>query len=220
MDILLSLIGLVILVFSAILHELAHGIVADKLGDPTPRLSGRLTLDPRPHIDPFMSILLPGMMFLSGSPIIFGGAKPVPVDPFNLKEGRKDIALVALAGPLTNILLALAAGLLLRFLFSGYNYMDFLNGVQTQAEIVPYLIFSIMHLNLLLAIFNLLPIPPLDGSKVFSLILPEKEALTYLSIGRFGTLILLFLLFFPIAGFSLQALIGKLLSFAANLLLR
>ncbi|MBI2033277.1 MAG: site-2 protease family protein, partial [Candidatus Levybacteria bacterium] len=90
------LLLLLILIYSAILHEIAHGYVADRLGDPTARLSGRLTLNPIPHIDPFMTILLPLLLIMSGSPIIFGGAKPVPVDPFNLKEGRKDIAIVAL----------------------------------------------------------------------------------------------------------------------------
>src|SRR6266480_5265448 len=107
------LIGLIILIFSAILHEIAHGYVADRLGDPTARLAGRLTLNPVKHIDLFWTILLPLFFFLSQSPILFGGAKPVPVDPFNLKEGRKDIALVSLAGPLTNILLALLASICL-----------------------------------------------------------------------------------------------------------
>ena len=107
------LFSLPILLFSAILHEVAHGLVADRLGDPTPRLMGRLTLNPKSHIDPFMSIALPLLLMLSGSPLIFGAAKPVPVDPFNLKEGRKDVALVALAGPLTNVLLAIFSSFLL-----------------------------------------------------------------------------------------------------------
>ncbi|MBI2036174.1 site-2 protease family protein, partial [Candidatus Microgenomates bacterium] len=94
------IIGLIILIYSAILHEVAHGFVAERLGDPTARLMGRLTLNPKPHIDPMMSIALPLILILSGSPIIFGAAKPVPVDPFNLKEGRKDMSIVALAGPL------------------------------------------------------------------------------------------------------------------------
>ena len=95
MDLILSLI---IILFSAILHEIAHGYVAERFGDPTARLMGRLTLNPRKHIDPIMSILLPLVLILSGSPVIFGAAKPVPIDPFNLKEGRKDVALVSLSG--------------------------------------------------------------------------------------------------------------------------
>lgn len=199
------ILTLAILLFSAILHEVAHGYVADRFGDPTARLAGRLTLNPKSHIDPFMSILLPLLLVFSGSPIIFGAAKPVPVDPFNFKEGRKDMALVALAGPLTNILLAISASLLLRLPFLPSIFYDLFSTVVT--------------LNLLLAIFNLLPIPPLDGSKVAALLLPEDKANAYLSLGQFGILILFFLLLFPIGGFSLGRFIFQLLSFSKNLLL-
>ncbi|MBI4079275.1 MAG: site-2 protease family protein [Candidatus Levybacteria bacterium] len=203
-------IGLAILIYSAILHEIAHGFVADRLGDPTARLSKRLTLDPRPHIDPFMSILLPLLLIVSGSPVIFGAAKPVPVDPFNLKEGRKDLALVSLAGPLTNILLAIAASLLYRFL----DWIPVLI-----PGFVGFFLITIMQYNVLLAVFNLLPIPPLDGSKVFAMLLPDKEARAYLSLGSIGIFILFFLLLFPIDGFSLGKFIFDLMSFAQSLLL-
>lgn len=210
------LLTLAILLFSAVLHEVAHGYVADRFGDPTARLAGRLTLNPKSHIDPFMSILLPLLLALSGSPIIFGAAKPVPVDPFNLKEGRKDLALVSLAGPLTNVLLAIAASLLLRLL----SLDVVLNIFPSILSSLFHLLFStVVYINLLLAIFNLLPIPPLDGSKVAVLLLPEDKANAYLSLGQFGMLILLFLLLFPIGGFSLGHFIGNLLSFAQNLLL-
>ena len=96
MDIFSSLLFLVVLLFSAIIHEIAHGFVAERLGDPTARLAGRLTLNPQKHIDPMMSIALPLLLLISGSPIILGAAKPVPVDPFNLRDGRKDMALVSL----------------------------------------------------------------------------------------------------------------------------
>lgn len=179
---------LVILIFSAILHEVAHGFVAEHLGDPTARLAGRITLNPVKHIDLFMTILLPLFLLLSRSPVIFGGAKPVPVDPFNLKEGRKDVALVSLAGPLTNILLAVAAAILFKLLLvSNVNGAAF--------DILSALLHIIATLNILLAIFNLLPIPPLDGSKVFSLILPQHTAAAYLSLGTgYMGLFLLFLL--------------------------
>jgi Zn-dependent protease len=114
MELLSALIALVIVIFSAILHEVAHGYVAERFGDPTARLMGRLTLDPRKHIDPMMSIALPLLLLISGSPIIIGGAKPVPVDPFNLRDGRKDLALVSLAGPLTNVAIAVVFSLILR----------------------------------------------------------------------------------------------------------
>src|SRR3972149_9884574 len=97
--ILSAIITLTILLFSAILHEIAHGFVAERLGDPTARLLGRLTLNPKNHIDPFMSIALPLILILSSSPVIFGAAKPVPVDPFNLKDRRKDLTIVSLSGP-------------------------------------------------------------------------------------------------------------------------
>src|SRR3712207_3910105 len=116
MDILALVISIIILVYSSILHEIAHGFVAYRLGDPTAKLLGRLTLNPIKHIDPFMSIILPLILLLT-SPIIFGGAKPVPIDPFNLKEGRKDIALSALAGPLTNIILAIVGALLIHIFY-------------------------------------------------------------------------------------------------------
>lgn len=180
------LLGLIILIFSAILHEVAHGFAADRLGDPTARLAGRLTLNPLPHIDPLMSVFLPLLLIFSGSPIIFGAAKPVPVDPFNLKEGRKDLALVALAGPLTNIILAIAASLLLKL---ASNFLPSTSDFQ--------ILFSmIIFYNLLLAIINLLPIPPLDGSKVFSFLLPEREAALYLSLSSFGIVILLLVILF------------------------
>ncbi len=204
-----GIITVIILVFSAILHEIAHGYVADRLGDPTARLLGRLTLNPKNHIDPVMSIALPLILILSGSPVIFGAAKPVPVDPFNLKDGRKDLAIVSIAGPLTNILIAIIFSLLIK-LISIFSITFF-------ALILPVLIL-IVQINLLLAIFNLLPIPPLDGSKVFSLLLPDKEARTYLSLESIGFFILIMLLMIPIGGFSLGEFIFNLLTASMGLL--
>lgn len=205
-------ISLVILIYSAILHEIAHGYVADRLGDPTARLLGRLTLDPRPHIDPLMSIIVPLMLLLSGSPVIFGGAKPVPIDPFNLKEGRKDVALVSLAGPATNLVLAIIAALLLHLFFAPTTLNLGQNDTQSA---IAYFLGIIVRLNVLLAIFNLLPIPPLDGSKIFALLLPERTAAAYLSIGSIGAGLILFLLLLP-TGF--QQLIAILYRFCLGLL--
>lgn len=210
------ILGLTILIFSAILHEVAHGFVADRLGDPTARLMGRLTLNPKSHIDPMMSIALPLLLIFSGSPVIFGAAKPVPVDPFNLKEGRKDMALVALSGPLTNIILAIIAAFFLRL----FNLVSFENiSTFLILNTVYFILYTIVTYNLLLAIFNLLPIPPLDGSKVFALLLPEKEANMYLSLSSIGIFILFFLLLFPIGGFSLGNFVFDLLTFGKGLLL-
>lgn len=210
MDILIILISIIVLVYSAILHEIAHGYVADHLGDPTARLAGRLTLNPLKHLDWYLSILLPLILIISGSPVIFGGAKPVPIDPFNLKEGRKDIALVSLAGPGTNILLAIIASLL----------MHLLTFIQTGAafEFLSIFLIIVIRYNLLLAIFNLLPIPPLDGSKIFALLLPQREAAIYLSLGQIGIFILLILLMVPIGGFSLENFITTLFTFSSHIL--
>ena|SRR3989344_3472323 len=216
MDLTLALISLIILIFSAVFHEVSHGFVAERLGDPTARLAGRLTLDPRKHIDPFMSILLPLVLILSGSPVVFGAAKPVPVDPYNLKEGRKDLALVSLAGPLTNLLIAIIAA----FIIKGVNLLVLNPAFTVGSEIIPvmFVLHLIVRLNLLLAIFNLIPIPPLDGSKIVAMFLPDKEAAMYLSLSSIGIFIIFFLLVFPIGGFSLGDIVFNLLSFAENLL--
>ena len=205
------IITLIVLIFSAILHELAHGYVAERLGDPTPRLSGRLTLNPKPHIDPFMTILLPLLLIISGSSVILGGAKPVPIDPYNLKEGRKDIALVALVGPLTHIVLTLISS----FLFKTLLILD---STSVAIMTVGWFLMRMVQVNLFLAIFNLLPIPPLDGSRIFALLLPEKEANLYLSLGSIGIFILFLLLAFPIGGFSLSDFISNLYLFSIRLI--
>lgn len=221
MPLLLGVIILAILIFSAIFHEVAHGLVADRFGDPTARLAGRLTLNPIKHIDPIMSIMLPLLLILSGSPVIFGAAKPVPIDPFNLKEGQKDIALVSLAGPLTNIILAIAGTVIFRVFFPEFSLLQIVYSYPTISSffgLLAYFVAFIVHLNLLLAIFNLLPIPPLDGSKVFALLLPKELAFLYLSLSSVGFFIIFFLLLFPIGGLSLGSLIFNLVSFAEHLL--
>lgn len=210
----LAVLSLTILIFSAILHEIMHGLVADKLGDPTARLAGRLTLNPLKHIDPFMSILLPLMLYFT-SPIIFGGAKPVPVDPFNLKDGKKDLALVSLAGPLTNIIIAIVASFIFRIFFPGYSVFQILNAPGNLPE---FIVGMIIYINLVLAVFNLIPIPPLDGSKILAMLLPDREAAAYLSISSIGIFILFFLLLVPIGDFSLMGFIFSIIASLLRLL--
>ncbi len=213
MDLIGIIIILPILIYSAILHEIMHGLVAERLGDPTARLMGRITLNPIPHIDPFMSILLPLILSLSPTHVIIGGAKPVPVDPFNFREPKKDMAIVSLAGPGTNFLIAIVFGIICRVVFPGLTLDGVLN-----SGILGAILGTIVYINIILAIFNLIPIPLLDGSKIFALVLPDREAAMYMSIGSFGILIIFFLLLFPIGGFSLGSLMFNLLTFAQHLL--
>ena len=203
---------LVVLIFSAILHEVAHGLVAERLGDPTARLAGRISLNPKSHIDPYMTIFLPLMTYFLGG-IILGGAKPVPVDPFNLRDGRKDLALVSLAGPGTNFMIVLFFALICHLFFPGLS----LSAI-TNSSLLGFFVGTVVYINLMLGLFNLLPIPPLDGSKIFSLLLPEGTAQAFMSLQSIGFLILIFLLFFPIGGFSLMEFISNLLSFSEKLL--
>lgn len=197
------LLGIVILIFSAILHEVMHGWVADKLGDPTARLSGRLTLNPLPHIDPLNSIVIPLLLIVSGSPIIFGAARPVPVNPLNLADGKKDLALVALAGPLTNIILAILAALLIKL---------------SVLSLFQPVLYTIVLYNLALGFLNLIPIPPLDGSKVLGSFLPSDLERTYMTLESFGIFILFFLLLVPLGPFSLGALLSNLISSSLHFL--
>lgn len=210
------LIGVVILVFSAILHEISHGYVAEKLGDPTARLAGRITLNPLPHIDPVMTILVPVLLIISGSPIIFGAAKPVPVNPLMLREGRKDIALVSLAGPLTNLGLALISAILFAIFFSNLGLLNVAIADPNIAFSVSPLAFIFARttlINLALGFLNLIPVPPLDGSKFFSIILPEKVAQQYFALAPFGIFILFLLLLMTPIGDLLWIMVLNSLNF-------
>ncbi len=201
----LFLIGFAILIYSIILHEIAHGFMADRLGDPTAKLSGRLTLNPIPHIDVVMSIILPLILYITThGQFVFGAAKPVPIDPFNLREGRKDMGLVGLAGPGMNLVLALLATLLFKIIF-------LLPLTELSVFFLSILELTV-RINLILAALNLIPIPPLDGSRILAAIVPKGVAGILDSLEPFGLFILFFLLFFPIGGFSLGTVIFGLVS--------
>jgi Zn-dependent protease len=174
-----------LLVISLGIHEAAHGWVALQRGDTTARDLGRITLNPIPHIDPFMTIVLPTIsFFMSG--FIFGGAKPVPVYYYNLRSPLRDMALVALAGPGSNFLLAVF------FALCWKATLHF--GVWDQGALGPRVLEAAVYFNLLLSAFNLLPIPPLDGSRVMTWLLPSGLREGYASLERFGLLILIGLL--------------------------
>jgi len=190
-----SLFIVVVIIFSAVIHEVMHGVAADRLGDPTARYAGRLTLNPIPHLDPFGSVLLPILFVLSGSPIFFGWAKPVPYNPYNLRPGRFSEAIVAGAGPASNLVLAFLFGAAMRVGVFG-------------AE-VNSILFLVVVVNVMLCLFNLIPIPPLDGSKVLEAILPRSLSQGYAQWRHYweqqpflGMAVLLVLLFFFQGQFS------------------
>jgi Zn-dependent protease len=179
----ISIIQFVILIFSIIIHETAHGYAALWQGDPTAKYAGRLTLNPIKHADPIGSVFLPLVMVLLHSPVILGWAKPVPFNPYNLKNQRWGELLVAIAGPVSNIALAVLGALSIRLFGSGFN-----------SEFTTVLLVTVF-INLALAVFNLIPIPPLDGSKVLFGIFPDLALKVRGFFERFGFLIIIFLLF-------------------------
>lgn len=207
---LISAIFIVALIVSAIFHEYAHGWVAHKLGDNTAKDAGRLTLNPLAHLDPVGSILLPILLIISKAGFVLGWAKPVPYNPHNLTDQKYGDFKVALGGPGTNFLLAIFFGLLARFmplavgqkqvfavaLLQGNN--DFLlSQIGGQVVASVFVLALIMcFINLLLMVFNLIPVPPLDGSKIFLVLLSERLKEKYYRLEPYGFFIILFLLFF------------------------
>ncbi|MBI3442306.1 MAG: site-2 protease family protein [Candidatus Sungbacteria bacterium] len=181
---------ILIIVFSVVIHEVAHGYAALWLGDRTAKYAGRLTLNPISHLDPFGSVLLPAILAFLHLPII-GWAKPVPYNPYNLKNQKWGPAIVGAAGPAANLSLALAFGLFVRFVpalqndFAGTFFFNFLTIAST-----------IALLNLMLALFNLVPIPPLDGSKVLFALLPYQWHGVENFLTQYGFFLLLFFIFF------------------------
>lgn len=177
-----------VFIFSVMVHEVSHGVVAFKLGDETAKNEGRLTLNPLVHIDFFGSIFLPILLILTNSPVIFGWAKPVPYNPNNLKNPKKGAALIGIAGPLSNIILAVIFGILLKII----------SGIGISISLFPLVMFFqiIIFINLLLAVFNLVPIPPLDGSKLLFAVLPQKCRKLQFFLERYGMAILLAFIFF------------------------
>lgn len=182
------ILTLSIFFLAVILHEYAHGWVAWKFGDPTAKLAGRLTLNPIVHIDPIGTIFLPLLLLVSRSPVVFGWAKPVPVNFYSLRNPKKDMIWVGLAGPAANILLAVILSLILKFqmLKENYAFLMFFN--------------SAIIINLVLAVFNILPIPPLDGSRVAMGLLPPELAVRYARLEPYGFIIIFAMLYLGIVG--------------------
>lgn len=195
------------LLFALTLHELAHGFVAFHLGDPTARDAGRLSLNPLKHLDPLGTI---AFFFIK-----IGWAKPVPVNPSYFRNPKKDMLWVALAGPMTNLVLAIASALLTKGIWLLAAVLPY--SAVAEAVLVPInsMLIASVWINLVLCIFNFLPIPPLDGSRILTGILPDHLALSYMKVERFGFVLILVLAFSGV----LSKVIVPIISFANSLLL-
>jgi Zn-dependent protease len=178
------------LLLAITVHEVAHGYIAYRKGDYTAKLLGRLTLNPIRHIDPIGTVLFPLMLALSGTGVIFGWAKPVPVNSFNFKSPKKDMVLVSLAGPVSNFLLAMLFALLLRILL----WVPGAGGSSVLVPLAVMLQFGI-RISIILGVFNLLPIHPLDGSHIVEGLLPAQKAQAYSRLAPYGWMILIGLMF-------------------------
>jgi len=189
-------------------HEVAHGFVANKLGDPTAKFVGRLTLNPLVHIDPFGTIILPLLMyFMTNGQFVFGYAKPVPINPMNFQNPRKGMALSAVAGPVMNIALALISAIVLKLLLVPLSTVMPAEVNETILKPLYLIATASVVINVVLASFNMIPIPPLDGGRVLTGLLPQKQAMSFSRIEPFGFIIVLVLIYTGMANLFIMPLI-------------
>ncbi len=207
MDITSRIIFFAVAIPAIVFHEVAHGYVADRLGAPTAKMLGRLTLNPLKHVDLFGTILMPAMLALAGLPV-FGYAKPVPIDPNNFKNFRWGMLWTGLAGPSTNLVLAAVSGLVVRaMMFAGVPATAY-------GEALTLILYRFAEINLVLMFFNLIPIPPFDGSRVLPVFLNDAALRVYAQVERYGFFIILGLLYFG------QGIVGAYFAFTVDPLLR
>jgi Zn-dependent protease len=208
------------LLLAVVCHEVSHGWVAYKLGDPTAAMLGRLTLNPIPHIDPIGTVLLPGLLLVTGSPFLFGYAKPVPISVRNLRNPARDAVYVAAAGPVTNFLLAVASALLLALLVRTVDLGGAGGEPQGFAVAGPVaeMAYRSIVVNVVLAVFNLLPIPPLDGGRVAVGLLPGELGRMLAQVEPFGFLIVFALVMTGFLGQIIGPIVGAILSLLRGLI--
>ncbi len=203
-----------ILLFSVVIHEIAHGYMALRLGDPTARDLGRLTLNPIPHIDLFGSILVPLFSLLAAGRVFIAWAKPVPINPNNFSNIRRDDVLVAVVGPFSNIVLALVCSIVVILLSQAGAVVVALDSpLAVEAlEFLLKMFYGGVYLNIVLAVFNLLPIPPLDGSHMLAAVLPDSIAVQYRKVGFLGIFVIIVLMRVPAFNTAFSAVIGGIFS--------
>lgn len=203
------LISAIPILIAITFHEVSHGWVAYRLGDPTAKMLGRLTLNPLAHIDPFGTIILPIMLvFLTDGRFVFGYAKPVPINPMNFKKPRQGMAISAAAGPITNILLAFGCFALIRFVIVPLTVIVPETIVDSVLKPLLLIFTSGIVMNIVLASFNMIPIPPLDGGRVLVGLLPRRQAITFGKIEPFGFIIVLIFIYTGIANLIIMPVIS------------